>query len=184
MKGRIRIISGQWRGRKLAVPDRAGLRPTGDRARETLFNWLQAVVPGARCLDLFAGTGALGLEALSRGAASAVFVERDRQLVAALRAIAAEWPGGERMEIVQADALRWLADARRRFDLVFIDPPFTDGLQDKVLRLLERDDRLAAAARVYIEQDARDPEIDPGEGFELLRARTLGDVRMTLLARV
>ncbi len=184
MKGRIRIISGQWRGRKLAVPERSGLRPTGDRARETLFNWLQAVVPGARCLDLFAGTGALGLEALSRGAASVVFVEHDRRLVEALRDVAASWPGGDRMQVVHADALRWLAGADGQYDLVFIDPPFSDGLQAGVLALLERDGLLAAGARVYVEQDAREPALDPGDGFELLRSKTLGEVRMTLAARL
>jgi 16S rRNA (guanine966-N2)-methyltransferase len=138
MSGRIRIIGGQWRGRKLSVPDSAGLRPTGDRARETLFNWLQAQVPGARCLDLFAGTGALGLEALSRGAASSVFVERDRRLV--------------------------------------------EGLQGRVLEGLADGGHLAAGARVYVEQDARDPEIDPGERYELLRSKTMGEVRLTLLS--
>ncbi|NBB92054.1 MAG: 16S rRNA (guanine(966)-N(2))-methyltransferase RsmD [Gammaproteobacteria bacterium] len=182
MKGRIRIIGGQWRGRKLPVPDSSGLRPTGARARETLFNWLQAVVPGARCLDLFAGTGALGLEAISRGADSAVFVERDRRLVEGLREIAASWPGGERMEIVRADALRWLDDDDRAFDLVFIDPPFADGLQARTLEALADGGHLDSGARVYVEQDARDTEFDPGERYEVLRRKTLGEVRMLLLA--
>jgi 16S rRNA (guanine966-N2)-methyltransferase len=182
MTGKIRIIGGQWRGRKLVVPDRSGLRPTGDRVRETLFNWLQFELAGARCLDLFAGTGALGLEALSRGAALAVFVERDRHLAETLREIAAGWPGGDRMEIVQGDALRWLSDDRRQFEVVFIDPPFADGLQERVLESLAQGDHLAANARVYVEQDARDPEIEPGARFELLRSKTLGEVRLTLLA--
>lgn len=163
------------------MPDARGLRPTGDRARETLFNWLQAITPGARCLDLFAGTGSLGLEALSRGAASAVFIERDRHLVEALREIATSWPGGERIEVVQADALKWLQGDERLFDLVFIDPPFADALQGRVLDVLAG--HLAPDARVYVEQDARAPEIEPPEGFELLRSKTLGDVRMSLLAR-
>lgn len=182
MKGRIRIIGGQWRGRKLSVPDRAGLRPTGDRARETLFNWLQADVPGARCLDLFAGSGALGLEALSRGAASAVFVERDRRLCEALRELASDWPGAERMEVVQGDALRWLAGDRRQFDLVFVDPPFSESLQGPVLEMLAEGGHLATEARIYVEQDAREPEVDPGERYELMRSKTLGEVRMSLLA--
>lgn len=183
MKGRIRIIAGQWRGRRLAVPDRPGLRPTGDRARETLFNWLQAAVPGARCLDLFAGTGALGLEALSRGAASAVFVERDRRLCEALRGLAEDWPGGERIEVNQGDVLRWLANDRRQFDLVFVDPPFADGLQRRVLERLADEGHLAVKALVYVEQDARDPAPDPGEWYEPLRSKVLGDVRMNLFAR-
>jgi 16S rRNA (guanine966-N2)-methyltransferase len=183
MNGRIRIIGGRWRGRKLSVPDAPGLRPTGDRARETLFNWLQAHVAGARCLDLFAGTGALGLEALSRGAASAVFVERDRRLADALRDVGGGWPGGERMEVVETDAMRWLAEDDRRFDLVFVDPPFSDGLQARVLAALVEGDHLATGARVYVEQDAREPVIDPDERYEVLRRKTLGEVRMTLLAR-
>lgn len=163
------------------MPEVRGLRPTGDRARETLFNWLQAVIPGARCLDLFAGTGALGLEALSRGAASTVFVERDRRLADTLREIAASWPGGERIEVVQADALKWLQGNERLFDLVFIDPPFADALQGRVLDALAG--HLAPDARVYIEQDARASEIEPPEGFAVLRSKTLGDVCMTLLCR-
>lgn len=182
MTGKIRIIGGQWRGRKLSVPHAAGLRPTGDRARETLFNWLQAVVPGARCLDLFAGTGALGLEALSRGADSAVFVERDRRLADALREIAGSWPGGERMEIVTADAFRWLDSNDRAFDLVFIDPPFAGSLQGRVLGALADGGHLASNARIYVEQEARDAQIDPGVRYEILRCKTLGEVRMTLLA--
>ena len=164
------------------MPDSPGLRPTGDRARETLFNWLQAQVPGARCLDLFAGTGALGLEALSRGAASAVFVERDRRLLEGLREISANWPGGDRMEVVRGDVLRWLGSDDRSFDLVFIDPPFSDSLQGRVLEALAEGGHLAPGARVYVEQDARDPDIDPGERYELLRSKTLGEVRLTLLA--
>lgn len=182
MKGKIRIIGGQWRGRKLLVPDRPGLRPTGDRVRETLFNWLQAPVAGARCLDLFAGTGALGLEALSRGASSAVFVERDRGLAEALREVSRQWPGGERMEVVQADALRWLAEGTRTFDLVFIDPPFADGLQHRALEALADGGHLSTSALVYVEQDAREAPIDSGERFELLRDKILGEVRLTLLA--
>jgi len=183
MTGRIRIIGGQWRGRKLEVPNRPGLRPTGDRARETLFNWLQASVPGARCLDLFAGTGALGLEALSRGATLAVLVERDRRLVAALHKVAETWPGGERMEVVGGDVRRWLQTDHRSFDLVFIDPPFADGLQKELLGCLVDDGHLAPEALVYLEQDARLPEPEPCERYEMRRSKVLGEVRMTLLAR-
>ncbi|MGB0514957.1 MAG: RsmD family RNA methyltransferase, partial [Wenzhouxiangellaceae bacterium] len=95
MSGAVRIISGQWRGRRLRVPDLDGLRPTGDRAREVVFNWLQDRVHGTRCLDLFAGTGALGLEAASRGASRVTLIERDRRLAEALRRLASEWPGSE-----------------------------------------------------------------------------------------
>lgn len=165
------------------VPDHPGLRPTGDRARETLFNWLQAAVPGACCLDLFAGTGALGLEALSRGAASAVFVERERRLVDALREIAGSWPGGERMEVVRGDVRRWLQNDQRAFNLVFIDPPFSDALHRGVLESLADGEHLAPDARIYVEQDAREPEVDPGQCYELLRSKVVGEVRMSLLVQ-
>ena len=132
--GKVRIIGGRWRGTRLGVPDVAGLRPTSDRVRETLFNWLMPVLPGARVLDLFAGSGALGLEALSRGAASAVLVERDPTLAAALRATAARLPGGEAATVAQADALTWLtSQPAGGFDLAFVDPPFAAGLWDAVL---------------------------------------------------
>lgn len=184
MSGKIRIIGGQWRGRKLAVGDAPGLRPTGDRARETLFNWLQPVLGGARCLDLFAGTGALGLEALSRGAAEAVFVEQDRRLVAALRQLTAEWPGGERAEVIEVDALCWLRETDRRFDLVFVDPPFELALQQHVLELLAAGDVLVPGGRIYLEQAAHDPEPELTSHFRMVRTKRLGDVRMTLLERV
>ena len=114
--GKIRIIGGQWRGRRLPVADHAGLRPTPDRVRETLFNWLSGAVGGARCLDLFAGTGALGFEALSRGAAAAVMVEQDRQLARQLEATRAllEATGAE---ILHAEGLAWLAQRRDLFDI-------------------------------------------------------------------
>jgi len=181
MSGKIRIIGGQWRGRRLTVPDRAGLRPSGDRVRETLFNWLQPVIRGSRCLDLFAGTGALGLEALSRGAAEAVFVERDRELAASLETRLAQWPGGERGEVAQADALRWLGIDHRSFDLVFVDPPFDRSLQSRVLDLLSAGPRLSPGARVYLELPSRDVEPDPGTPFLVLRNKCLGGVRLMLL---
>jgi len=201
MTGKVRIIGGRWRGRRLEVPDLAGLRPSGDRGRETLFNWLQDRVPGARCLDLFAGTGALGLEAISRGAASATLVELDRTLCAALRTIARDWPGGDRLEIVQADARHWLKTASGPFDLVFLDPPFDAGLYGASLEALVHPGLLAPAARIYIESDARSPSpitVQDSVGcasapclaanFEAkthwlpIREKRIGDVRMQLLA--
>jgi 16S rRNA (guanine966-N2)-methyltransferase len=132
----VRIIGGHWRGSKLPVADKPGLRPTSDRVRETLFNWLQPVLPGARVLDLFAGTGALGLEAASRGAANVVLVERDPMLVVSLRATA-DRLHANRVEIVCEDALRWLARApTQAFDLVFLDPPFEAGLWQPALAAL------------------------------------------------
>ena len=148
--GQIRIIGGQWRGRKLPVPNSPGLRPTTDRVRETLFNWLTPALPGARVLDLFAGTGVLGLEALSRGAAQAVLVERDPGLAAALREAVARLSAPA--EVHAADALAWLGSHGRTFDLVFLDPPFADGLWARALDGLVP--RLAPGAWIYVESPA------------------------------
>ncbi len=163
--GKVRIIGGRWRGTRLEVADAPGLRPTSDRVRETLFNWLAPMLPGARVLDLFAGSGALGLEALSRGAASAVLVERDPALAAGLRALAARLQGGEAAQVVQGDALAWLAaqppaDAPGQgFDLAFVDPPFAAGLWDAVWPALLP--RLAATAWLYVEAPLAAPIVLP-----------------------
>lgn len=129
--GAVRIVGGRWRGTRLAVPDIDGLRPSADRVRETLFNWLMPALPGARVLDLFAGSGALGLESLSRGAAAATLVERDPGLVRGLREVTPRLEGGVAAEIVQADALAWLPRAAgegRRYDIAYLDPPFAGDL--------------------------------------------------------
>jgi len=157
MIGKLRIIGGRWRGRKLQIPDLPGLRPSGDRARETLFNWLQGRVHGRRCLDLFAGSGALGLEAASRGAAGVVLVEHDRRLCQKLRTIGDEWPGGEVLRVVQADATRWLERAEGPFDIAFVDPPFSAGLYAITLQALARPGLLAPGAKIYVESEARSP---------------------------
>src|SRR5205814_10533449 len=131
----LRIIGGTWRGRKLRFPASAAIRPTPERVRETLFNWLGAHTPGARALDLFAGSGALGLEALSRGASHVTFVEQDEAAVRELRARLAEWhAGGAR--VARADALRYLAGEAQPFDLVFLAPPFGSELLGAAARLL------------------------------------------------
>jgi 16S rRNA (guanine966-N2)-methyltransferase len=149
-EGQVRIIGGRWRNTRLSVPDLPGLRPTGDRVRETLFNWLQPALPGARALDLFAGSGALGLEAVSRGAASACLVERDAGLVARLREQVGKLGAAGEVEVVQEDALRWLAQpAATRFDIAFVDPPFAAGLWNQVLAALPA--HLSAEAWLYVE---------------------------------
>jgi 16S rRNA (guanine966-N2)-methyltransferase len=147
-RNRVRIIGGQWRSRLLRFPPAAELRPTPDRVRETLFNWLGQRLDGLACLDLFAGSGALGFEAASRGAARVVMVERERSVVAALRESANEL-GAESVEIVAGDALPWLERAGERFDVVFLDPPFASDLALKALGKLER--VLQPGARVYVE---------------------------------
>ncbi|MGY0503826.1 16S rRNA (guanine(966)-N(2))-methyltransferase RsmD [Luteimonas sp. e5] len=153
--GAVRIIGGRWRGSRLPVADIDGLRPTPDRLRETLFNWLQPVLPGARVLDLFAGSGALGLEALSRGARAATLIERDAGLVQALRSSATRLGAGDAARIVHVDALAWLADAageRVRYDIAFIDPPFAaDVWADALAGTLPL---MADAAWLYLEAPA------------------------------
>jgi len=151
--GQVRIIGGKWRNTKLPVPLSPGLRPSSDRVRETLFNWLMPRLGGARVLDLFAGSGALGLEAVSRGAAQATLVERDVALSRQLRESAAKLGAQEQIAVVQADALQWLRQpAGALADIVFIDPPFADGLWEAVIAGLPS--HLAADAWVYVESPA------------------------------
>lgn len=148
--GQVRIIGGRWRGTRLPVPAIPGLRPSSDRVRETVFNWLAPMLPGARVLDLFAGTGALGLEAVSRGAAQATLVERDPRAAAQLRATAERLRAGPSVHVVQDDAPAWLAAQEAGgFDLAFVDPPFAAGLWTAVLPALLP--ALAPGAWLYVE---------------------------------
>lgn len=175
--GSVRIIAGHLRGSKLAVADRPGLRPSSDRVRETLFNWLQATTPGARVLDLFAGTGALGFEAASRGAAGVLMVERDPALAEALRANAARLKvASARVEV--ADALAWLRrPPGEAFDLVFVDPPFDAGLWAEALERLGP--WLAPGAWIYVESPANvTPDVPAG--WRLHREGRTREVRFAL----
>ncbi len=164
--GRIRIIAGRLRNSKLDVPVRAGLRPTPDRLRETLFNWLAPYLPGACCLDLFAGTGALGIEALSRGAGEAVLVERDPLLAAAITANLTRLR--ENASVVNAAAAEYLKSTARAFDLVFIDPPFDLDLWTASLRMLQEGSWLSPNALIYMESPAASPA-RPGGQWACLR---------------
>ena len=180
--GRVRIIGGRWRGRLLEAPEHPGLRPTPDRVRETLFNWLQFRIAGARCLDAFAGSGALGFEAASRGAASVVMLEKNPAVAAGLRKRAREW-GGE-IEVARADSLKWLAAyVGEGFDLAFLDPPFGTGLLADALSLLSRPGVLREDARIYIERPAREALPQLPEGWEPVRTKTAGDVAYALIAQ-
>lgn len=180
-QGRVRLIGGKWRGTRLDVPDAPGLRPTSDRVRETLFNWLMPVLPGARVLDLFAGSGALGLETLSRGAASAVLVERDRALATALSRTVARLEGGDAAQVVNADAMAWLAmPGTECFDLAFLDPPFDADLWAAALPPLLG--RLAPAAWLYIESPAGTTPGLPA-GWDLHREGHTREVRYALYRR-
>lgn len=184
MTGKIRIISGQWRGRKLPVADWPGLRPTGDRARETLFNWLGPRIIGTSCLDLFAGTGALGLEAVSRGAARLVLVEQHRPLADSLRAIAEGLPGGEVISVVHADAEAWLEGQTDCFDVVFVDPPFGQQMQGPILEQLATTGVLKPGGLVYVEDSVEkdDSSVDePARWYETVREKKQGRVLLRLL---
>ena len=182
--GRLRIIGGRFRGRRLPIPDQPGLRPTPDRIRETLFNWLAPVIDGARCLDPFAGTGALGLEAASRGAARVVLIERSEPVARQLRENAGVLRA-DNVQVVQADTLGWLADPERRtafgpFDLVFLDPPFAAGLLAPACDLLACQGWLHPGARVYLETALTAGLPTLPDGWELIRDRTAGQVRYAL----
>lgn len=147
--GEVRIIGGQWKRSKLPVPDRPGLRPTPDRVRETLFNWLGQDLSGMTCLDAFAGSGALGLEAASRGAARVCLIERDPTLAQALRHHATRL-GASHVEVLQTDAVRWMAQAAgQRWDVIFLDPPFGDAASGWNESLFQR--ALQAAAGLLVD---------------------------------
>ncbi len=176
--GTVRIIGGRWRSRRLAFPEAGGLRPSPDRIRVTLFNWLMPVLTGARCLDLFAGSGCLGLEALSRGAIEAVLVENNPAVVTALRANIAELKACGAL-VVEADAMAFLAAPATPFDIVFVDPPFARGLVLSVLPALTAG-WLKPGAFVYVESAADDEPFVP-PGLKVVRDKTAGAVRYRLL---
>lgn len=176
--GKVRIIAGRWRNSRLEVAAVAGLRPTAERVRETLFNWLQSRLSGARCLDLYAGTGALGLEAASRGAAEVVLIEHHPLLVQRLRAHV-ERLRADQATVIAADANAWLASASASFDLVFVDPPFALNLWNQTLALLAP--VLARDARVYVE-GAIDAVIAVPANWTLLREGRTREVRYALYA--
>jgi 16S rRNA (guanine966-N2)-methyltransferase len=172
-KGKIRIIAGDYRGRRIAVPDRPGLRPTPDRVRETLFNWLGQSLDGLACLDLFAGSGALGFEAASRGASRVVMVEQDRAIFEVLKGTR-EAIGARQVELVFDDAFAYLKRTNDRFDVVFLDPPFRQNALPAVFRHLKP----ATGMRVYVESD--EPAALGERWRELKRARA-GQVSYQLL---
>jgi 16S rRNA (guanine966-N2)-methyltransferase len=180
----LRIIGGRHRGRKLRFPAGVEIRPTPDRVRETLFNWLQQRVADAQVLDLFAGSGALGLEALSRGAAQVTFIEKDRRAAAAIESLTQEWQEGAG-SVVCADALGWLTQAPRdaaRFDIVFLDPPYDAQLLSATAAALAGSGRLAPDARIYLERRARDPLPQLPDGWRSLRDGRAGEVGYHLFA--
>lgn len=173
--GAVRVIAGRYRGRKLCFPGHSGLRPTGDRIRETLFNWLAPVITGARCLDLFAGSGALGFEAASRGAAEVVMVEQAPRVMRSLR------ENSERLDLkevtlVQADALSWLNQSPDPFDVVFLDPPFAQDLLGACCELLASGGWLRSGACVYLEAAGTPGLPELAEGWSWLHRKRAGRV--------
>lgn len=180
----LRIIGGTWRGRRWRFPPLAGIRPTPDRVRETLFNWLSARVPGARCLDLFAGSGALGLEALSRGASHVTFVECDGEATRAIEECLCRWDPARRHDwrVVEAKAASFFRGPAKPFDIVFLDPPFDSGLLTAVFTEFQVGGWLAADARIYVECPAGSlPAVPPG--WASVRSGKAGEVGYHLYLR-
>ena len=180
-RNQIRLIAGQWRGRRLEFPPAPGLRPTPDRVRETLFNWLAPDLSGARCLDLFAGSGALGLEARSRGAREVALVDRNPQVITHLRAELTRI-GMDGVSCYLAAAQDWLAGNDRPFDIAFVDPPFADGLWDTVLAALDRTGAVRPGGKVYVEMPrGRDSTLPAG--WSVWREGWAGEIHYRLLQR-
>ena len=177
----LRVIGGQWRGRKLTFPDRPGLRPTGDRVRETLFNWVGHTLQGVQCLDLFAGSGALGIEALSRGAAHCDFVDTDREVVAYidrhLERLDAQHDGATHCNT----ASDFLRTTNSTWNVVFVDPPFDARVGESALTLLLTGGHVTTDSWVYFETSRSNPEAVPETHYEIFREKTAGDVRYQLL---
>lgn len=181
--GQLRIIAGEWRGRKLPVADLPGLRPTSDRVRETVFNWLNMYIPGAHILDCFSGTGALSLEALSRGAASAVMLEKAGPAAQTLKANLATLKSDKGL-VVNIDSLQWLQQkASKRFDVVFIDPPFRMNLLQNTCELLESNDHLNENCLIYIEAEKELAPFPVPANWQPLKSKTAGQVCFTLWSR-
>jgi 16S rRNA (guanine966-N2)-methyltransferase len=177
IRNKVRIIGGVWRSRQIEFPAAEGLRPTPDRVRETLFNWLGQTLDGRTCLDLFAGSGALGFEALSRGARQVVMVEQNQAVLQALKNNAAKLGAGC-LELWPGDALRFASQDRRQFDVIFLDPPYDLDLVPKLLPGLPA--LLAPGGMVYVEDDRA---LELPEGWEVWRSGHAGKVHFYLLRR-
>ncbi len=182
----LRIIGGEWRGRKLNFPEVEGLRPTPDRVRETLFNWLALYIPGGRCLDLFSGSGALGFEALSRGAAQVTLIDNSAVVIRQLRQNIQDLKT-QSAELITGSALDWLekrsSDLEVQFDVVFIDPPFRQQLAEQCCLLLEQKSMLADHAMIYLETEKELTNPMVPDNWELYREKTAGQVTYRLYKR-
>jgi len=174
--GVLRIIGGQWRGRKLPVPESDGLRPTPNRVRETLFNWLRPHLPGARCLDVTAGTGSLCLEALSQGADKVVMVEQSAEAVRALRQNLESLGAGDRAQLIQGDGLAFLDGPVTPVDIIFLDPPFRSDLVARCSRKIAERGWLKSGGLVYIEAPREMSPLPIPDDWSLIRSKTAGKV--------
>lgn len=180
-QGHVRIIAGEWRGRKIAVPDSEGLRPTTDRIRETVFNWLMPYISGAVCLDACAGTGILGLECLSRGASNVDFVEKDRSVSKRIESNLVSLGGSGVVHNASIEQfVGALASNKPVYDIVFVDPPFSAGLQESVCKQLFEKRCLSESALVYIESELQHDFALP-ESWEIFREKRGSKVKYQLL---
>ena len=180
----LRIIGGQWRGRKLNFADEPGVRPTADRVRETLFNWLRIDVEEARCLDLFAGSGALGLEALSRGAKEVVFVDSNSKVINTIT-VQLKTLGAENAQVIKQTAESYLnTENAKPFDIVFLDPPFHKEFLLPIIKQLIEEGWLKDNALLYIEaeKDLGEPELP--EGWVIFKSKIAGQVAFCLVRKV
>lgn len=184
-KNQVRIIAGKYRGCKIHFPDQQGLRPTGDRIRETLFNWLQGDIAGSRCLDLFAGSGALGFEAASRGAGYVLMIESAGPVVYALQENKCS------LAVDHVDVIQHLfpnplplddqGKSQQPFDIIFLDPPFRHGLIDHCVGYLEQHLLLAPNAKIYIEAE-KDQQLNLPEHWTMLKEKSAGNVKFYLFS--
>jgi len=183
MPGKIRIIGGQWRGRKLQVIDKKGLRPTPNRIRETLFNWLIAQIPNSHCLDLFAGSGALGIEAASRGAKKVLLIEQDHEIYQQLQNYIKQLTT-DRIIAQQANALQLLKQSPATpFDIIFLDPPFGQNLLSTCCQLLETGQWLNQSAYIYLESERPQTELILPQHWQIIRQTHAGQVTSSLVKR-
>ncbi|MGD9590892.1 MAG: 16S rRNA (guanine(966)-N(2))-methyltransferase RsmD [Candidatus Berkiella sp.] len=181
--GKVRIIGGKWRGRSLKVLDVPGLRPTPDRVRETLFNWLAPFIVNAQCLDLFAGSGALGFEALSRGAKYVTFVDKYPPIVANIKHIAAELEATKQCHVVRASAVSFISTqvTPTAFDIIFLDPPFASPLVKQSIEALAQSALLKDETLLYVESPQALTDNDIPSGWEILKAKTASEVAYHLV---
>ncbi len=184
LKNKIRIIGGEWRSRQISFYDRPGLRPTPNRVRETLFNWLQMDIPGSRCLDLYAGSGALGFEAASRGAKAVVQVEQDSNACRALYENSVNLQANQ-IKIVQSDVSRYLVETNAEpFDIVFLDPPFGLNLAAQTCQWLEDKDWLSSDAKIYVEAESEYQWIENiPSNWKMLKNKKAGEVTFRLFEK-